>query len=113
MGIKMKKNLRYVLFNIENSKKIVVEKKGELSQTFEDFCNSLPNDSPRYAVVEYEYKSEDGRDQSKLIFVFWSPDELTTVKEKMLYASSKDAIKKKLSGIHKEVQANDRQDLDP
>ena len=34
------------------------------------------------------------------------------MKEKMIYASSKDAVKKKLQAIKIEVQANDLGDLD-
>ncbi|CAG2209065.1 DSTN [Mytilus edulis] len=40
-----------------------------------------------------------------------SPDE-APMKEKMIYASSKDAVKKKLQAIKIEVQANDLGDLD-
>mmetsp|Transcript_43035 Transcript_43035/g.115689 ORF Transcript_43035/g.115689 Transcript_43035/m.115689 type:complete len:138 (-) Transcript_43035:356-769(-) len=109
--IKMKKDLRYVIYCIEDKKTIKFEKEGEVDKTFDDFKKALPEDQPRYAVIDYPYKSEDGRDQSKLTFVFWSPDS-TGVKSKMLYASSKDAIKKKLTGIMKEMQCNDEGDLD-
>ncbi|CAK0906007.1 unnamed protein product [Prorocentrum cordatum] len=109
--IKMKKDLRYVIYCIEDKKTIKFEKEGEVDKTFDDFKKALPEDQPRYAVIDYPYKSEDGRDQSKLTFVFWSPD-TCGVKDKMLYASSKDAIKKKLTGIMKEMQCNDEGDLD-
>merc|ERR1740120_239097 len=107
----MKKDLRYVTFKIENSKQIVVDAEGAVDKTWEDFKGALPDTEPRYALVEFEYKTGDGREQSKLVFVFWSPDDGCTVKQKMLYASSKDAIKKKLTGVMKERQANDKEDL--
>merc|ERR1711957_153436 len=110
--IKMKKDLRFVTFKIENKKEIVVDKEGPPANTFDDFKASLPEDEPRYALVDIEFKSEDGRDQSKLTFVFWSPDDKTSVKDRMLHASSKDAIKKKFPGIMKELQANDNGDLE-
>merc|ERR1711924_43569 len=72
---------------------------------------ALPEDQPRYALVDIHYTTDDGRDQSKLTFVMWSPDDKCGVKDKMLYASSKDAIKKKFTGIMKELQANDMSDL--
>eukprot|EP00439_Symbiodinium_sp_Y106_P079400 s935_g18.t1 len=81
----------------------------------EDFVAKLPEGEPRYALVDYEYTSEDGRPQSKLCFVFWLLTTClprTTVKDRMVYASSKDALKKKFPGIMKEVQANDMGDLD-
>ena len=39
-------------------------------------------------------------------------DDNAAIKPKMLYASSKDALKKSLSGINDEFQATDRGDLD-
>lgn len=38
----------------------------------------------------------------KLVFIFWSPD-TQPVKSKMAYASGKEALKKKLPGIAKEL----------
>merc|ERR1712238_573102 len=55
--------------------------------------------APRFALLDYHYESEDGRPQEKMTFVFWSPDEGANVKDKMLYASSKDAIKKKFKPL--------------
>eukprot|EP00415_Alexandrium_ostenfeldii_P005079 UN5079 len=109
--IKMKKDKRYVIFKIQDFKQIVFESEGPKTETFADFRDKLPKDEPRYALVDCDYTSADGRPQSKLCFVFWSPDDTTTVKQRMVYASSKDAIKKKLTGIMKEIQANDMSDL--
>ena len=39
-------------------------------------------------------------------------DDNASIKPKMLYASSKDALKKTLTGINEEYQATDRSDLD-
>ena len=39
-------------------------------------------------------------------------DDNASIKPKMLYASSKDALKKTLTGINEEFQATDRGDLD-
>eukprot|EP00408_Alexandrium_pacificum_P067306 CAMPEP_0171179040 /NCGR_PEP_ID=MMETSP0790-20130122/13055_1 /TAXON_ID=2925 /ORGANISM="Alexandrium catenella, Strain OF101" /LENGTH=136 /DNA_ID=CAMNT_0011643967 /DNA_START=91 /DNA_END=501 /DNA_ORIENTATION=- len=111
-GIKMKKDKRYVIFKIQDFKKIVFEAEGPTSETFADFRNKLPKDEPRYALVDIDYMSTDGRPQSKLCFIFWSPDDNSSVKNRMVYASSKDAIKKKLPGIMKEIQANDMPSLD-
>merc|ERR1712217_215294 len=80
----------------EDKKFIVVDCSGPSSETFEDFTGKLPEDRPRYAICDIDYDTEDGRKQNKLCFFFWSPDDKTSVKDRMLYASSKDAIKKKL-----------------
>lgn len=122
----MKKDLRYSIFKIENKKVIEVEKRstvlggkeeeeenpGKREDTLDDFVKALPDDEPRFALMDYHFDSEDGRPQEKMTFVFWSPDEGAKVKDKMLYASSKDAIKKKFTGISKEVQATSVEDLD-
>mmetsp|Transcript_38654 Transcript_38654/g.124223 ORF Transcript_38654/g.124223 Transcript_38654/m.124223 type:complete len:137 (-) Transcript_38654:143-553(-) len=110
--IKMKKDLRFVTFKIQDKKQIVIDIEGAKDQGLEDFKGILPDDQPRYALIDLDYQTDDGREQSKLCFVFWSPDDKTSVKDRMLYASSKDAIKKKLVGIMKELQANDMGDLD-
>ena len=38
---------------------------------YDDFVNAIPKDEPRYCVVDFEYTTEDGRKQEKLVFVFW------------------------------------------
>lgn len=43
---------------------------------------------------------------------FHRSDDNASIKPKMLYASSKDALKKTLTGINEEFQATDRGDLD-
>ncbi len=47
-----------------------------------------------------------------LFFVFSRSPDQTPVKLKMLYASSKDALKKTLTGVMVHHQANDRSDLE-
>jgi len=110
--IKMKKSKKFVLFKIENKSEIVVDAEGDNTKTWADFIAALPENEPRYGLVDVHYETDDGRDQSKLTFIMWSPDDKCGVKDKMLYASSKDAIKKKFTGIMKELQANDLGDLD-
>merc|ERR1712130_1019807 len=98
----MKKNIRYVVFKIENRKRIVIDTdipEGPKNTTWQDFQAVLPENEPRYALVDVEYETEDGRPQDKLTFVVWSPDDKCGVKDKMIYASSKDAIKKVFPGI--------------
>merc|ERR1719188_2916540 len=103
----MKKDLRFVTFKIQDKKMIVPDVKGPIEKSYEDFVKELPEDQPRYALCDIDYETADGRSQNKLVFFYWSPDDKTPIKEKMIYASSKDAIKKKLTGVMVEVQAND------
>jgi len=109
--IKMKKDLRFVTYRIKDSAEIVADCTGPKSETWDDFVGHLPQDEPRYALVDIPYQDQEGFDKSKLVFVHWSPDGRTTVRQRMLYASSKLAMKSALTGIMTEVQANDMEDL--
>ncbi len=110
--IKMKKDLRYVIFRIENKKEIVVDSEGGIEKTFEDFSEAIKGaGGPRYALVDIDYETEDGRPQNKLTFVYWCPDATAKVMEKMLYAGSKAAIQKAFPGIMKVVEANSDDEL--
>jgi cofilin len=65
----------------------------------------------RYGVFDFEYMhrcqgtTESSR-KEKLFMVLWCP-ETAKIKQKMLYASSFDALKKALVGIQKYIQATD------
>ena len=89
----------------------MIEKKGEKGASFDDFCSTLPDGDCRYAVLDVAITTKSGAETNKLIFVAWSDDN-ASIKPKMLYASSKDALKKTLTGINEEYQATDRSDLD-
>ncbi|VDI10886.1 actophorin-like [Mytilus edulis] len=101
-----------LLINKEEKRQIVAEHEFEAGTLpFEELKKILPPKEPRYVLYDYNYTTENGQKHSKIILVSWSPDE-APMKEKMIYASSKDAVKKKLQAIKIEVQANDLGDLD-
>ena len=75
---------------------------------------SFLNGFSRYAVYEYEHQIQEGstsRTQSKILFILYAPD-ICDSKEKFLYATSKDDLKKKVQPFNKELQVNDWADLD-
>merc|ERR1712176_1370299 len=99
-------------FKITEDKKFIeIECKGEKEATFDEFAKKLPDGDCRYAVYDVKINTKSGGETNKLIFISWSDDN-ASVKPKMLYASSKDALKKTLSGINDEYQATERADLD-
>jgi cofilin len=114
--IKLKKNQRYIVFRISKGlDTIEIEKQAPPECTYddlvEDFKKAEADKECRYAVFDAKYQKEGKGEHNKLCFIVWSPD-TATVKQKMLYSSSKDALKKALGdGIAKEVQANDHSDL--
>jgi Cofilin/tropomyosin-type actin-binding protein len=64
----------------------------------------------RYGIFELEYSTTDGRIESKIVLILYAPD-IAPAKEKFIYATSKDEVKKKLQPFNKEIQVNDWADL--
>ncbi|CAN0212863.1 unnamed protein product [Scytosiphon promiscuus] len=102
---------RYFIYKIENDAEIVVDTFGDKSKTYDDFTACLPPNECRYGVFDLDYVTRDGRDANKIIFVSWSPD-TAKIKNKMVYAASKEAIKSALMGIGVHVQATDQGELE-
>lgn len=103
--------LRYYIYKIEDQKTIVIEKKGTRDKTYDDFCSDLPENEPRYGLVDLEFTSVDGRPTSKLVLITWNPD-TAKIKPKMLYSGSKEAIKTALNGVGIHINATDHAELD-
>ncbi|ESO05970.1 hypothetical protein HELRODRAFT_160072 [Helobdella robusta] len=114
--VKMGHKYRYVIFCISSDLKMIqVQKKAEPGAEYEDFLADMTEAEDlcecRYAIFDFEYLTKDNQSRNKLIFFMWSPEK-AKIKQKMVYASSRDALKKALGeGIAKEVQANDHGDL--
>ena len=79
---------------------------GAVDGAYEDFVAALPEDDCRYAVYDYRYVNSEECEFRKLVFIVWNPDS-ARLKSKMLYASTKDFFKGRLSGIAVEIQATD------
>jgi len=109
--LKMDKNLRYIIYKIENESAVTVEKSAPPEASFQDFLNDLKKDEPRFVVYDFPYKSRDNLDMNKLVFIHWSPDD-APARGKMVYASSKESLKRRFVGIYREVQACSMADLD-
>ena len=103
--------MRYYIYKIEDKKTIVIESKGERSKTYEDFCNELPDNDCRYGLVDLDFKTDDGRPTSKLVFITWNPD-TANIRNKMLYSGSKEALKTALNGVGIHINATDHSELD-
>ncbi|TPX32914.1 hypothetical protein SmJEL517_g04086 [Synchytrium microbalum] len=105
--LKLKKKYTYIVYKMnDEATEIVVEKAVEGSN-YETFVKELPKDACRYAVFDFAYETKgEGQGRNKILFFFWSPD-TAKVKPKMVYAASKDALRKKLEGIYTEIQATD------
>jgi len=94
------KKKRFAVFKISDDFKQIIPDEGRDDEGegcgnpehFDDIVRDLPQDDGRYIVYDYPYEANHGM-SSKVIFVMWVPEGIT-IKKKMLYASSKDALKK-------------------
>lgn len=109
-NIKLKHSYRYIQMKItKDFKEIEMEKCVENSK-YDEFVQQLPQNDCRYAVYDFQFDVGDAGQREQLIFIVWCPEN-SSVKTKMLYAASKDALRKKLVGINHEVQATEISDL--
>ncbi|KAJ1961135.1 hypothetical protein IWQ62_003972 [Dispira parvispora] len=108
--LKAKRSLRYVIYKLSDDKtEIVVDKTAE-SSSYDDFVNHLPPKDCRYAVYDFEYEMPGEGKRSKICFFIWTPDD-APIRAKMLYASSKDALRKRLDGIAVGIQGTDASEV--
>lgn len=104
-----------VLFCLsDDKKKIIMEEGNEILQGDEGdpylkFVKMLPPNDCRYALYDATYETKETKKED-LVFIFWAPEN-APLKSKMIYASSKDAIKKKFTGIKHEWQVNGLEDI--
>lgn len=105
--LKLGKNHKYIIYKINDAKTEIVVDHSSKDGAYDDFVGELPENDCRYAVYDFEYETASGEGKrSKIIFFIWSPD-TAPVKSKMIYASSKDAIRRALNGVSTEVQGTD------
>jgi len=121
--LKLGKNIKFIIYKLSDDyKQIVVEEASEDSDydTFREKLVSAKTKSksgvmgkgPRYAVYDFAYELASGEgSRNKITFIAWSPDD-AGIQPKMIYASSKDALKRSLNGIAEEFQANDEDDIE-
>jgi len=121
--LKLGKSIKYIVYKLsDDNKEIVVEEASE-DGDWDAFREKLVNaksktksgaltKGPRYAVYDFNYDLASGEgSRSKITFIAWSPDD-AGIQPKMVYASSKDALKRALNGIATEFQANDEDDIE-
>lgn len=105
--LKLGKKHKYVIYSLNSSKTEIVVESTSSNEEYDDFLSQLPENSAKYAVYDFEYDlgGNEGK-RSKIVFFTWSPD-TASVKDKMVYASSKDALRRALNGISADVQGTD------
>lgn len=104
----------FICLKIENEKEIVIEKEACAGECYEDLVSHLKacrdGGECRYALVDVEVDAKSGAKTNKLGLIAWCADD-AKIKQRMLYTSSAEALKNKLRGGYKFVQANDDDEL--
>ncbi|KAF1972217.1 actin depolymerizing protein [Bimuria novae-zelandiae CBS 107.79] len=121
--LKLGKDIKYIIYKISDDwKEIVVEetsKEDDWSVFREKLINAKSKDKKgkegiggRYAVYDVSYDLESGEGtRSKITFISWCPDDASQY-PRMMYSSSKEAIKRALNGLAADIQANDADDIE-
>jgi len=119
--LKLGHKYKYILYQLNDAKTEIIsvvkrEAKGEEMtklKTEEEkyglFLKDLQKDSKcRWGVYDFEYELEGRR--NKLTFISWAPA-ASKIKDRMVFASSKDALRRSLVGIGAEVQGSDEDEV--
>ncbi|KAK5835450.1 hypothetical protein PVK06_011139 [Gossypium arboreum] len=103
LELKAKRTYRFIVFKIEEKqKKVIVEKFGEPTNSYEPFTTSLPVDECRYAVYDFDFVTDENCQKSRIIFIAWKHE----VSMKLLSLLTVP-FKRELDGIQVELQATD------
>uniref|UniRef100_A0A3Q1FZB1 Destrin-like n=2 Tax=Acanthochromis polyacanthus TaxID=80966 RepID=A0A3Q1FZB1_9TELE len=93
---------------IEISKKYTQKDLGD-STPFSIFCQEMDECPCFYALYDCHFETESHVEKDELIFITWTSD-AGAIKNKMLYSSSKEQLKKCFQGVKHTMQLNDRSD---
>ncbi|XP_060606110.1 actophorin-like [Ruditapes philippinarum] len=111
---------RFVIMKLnKNNSEIIVEYKSKPEETFDDFLALMDAAAKagegRYAFYDVLKPDQDEKAhigaKGDMAMIVWCSDEECGIKQKILYASSKGALKKACTDSVNEFQANDLADL--
>ncbi|KAI0057127.1 hypothetical protein BV25DRAFT_1831493 [Artomyces pyxidatus] len=103
--LKLGKKTKYIIYAVNAEHTEIIPLKTSASSDYDEFLGDLPETECRWAVYDFEYEKE-GAKRNKICFFSWAPDD-AKIKAKMLFASSKDALRRSLVGIAAEIQGTD------
>eukprot|EP01024_Parvocaulis_polyphysoides_P017552 TRINITY_DN17752_c0_g3_i2.p1 TRINITY_DN17752_c0_g3~~TRINITY_DN17752_c0_g3_i2.p1 ORF type:complete len:153 (+),score=26.32 TRINITY_DN17752_c0_g3_i2:169-627(+) len=110
--VKAKKAHKWMTYRLDTTgMEVVVADVGAPDSTYQDFMQAFPENECRYGVFDWEYINSDGEVFGKLLFLHWSPDS-ASVKNKMMYASTKDFFKGFMEGLATEILATELSELE-
>jgi len=113
--LKLGKKCKYILYKLSDDNTQIIVDKASIGGDYEDFLEDLPPYHCRWGVFDLEYRKDivEGEPivkRNKIVFISWSPD-TAKIKDKMVFASSKEALRRALVGIQVDVQASEFSDV--
>ncbi|KAF2798370.1 cofilin [Melanomma pulvis-pyrius CBS 109.77] len=121
--LKLGKDIKWIIYKISDDWKEIVVEETSNEANFDVFRDKLLNAKSkdrkgkegiggRYAVYDVEYDLPGGEGtRSKITFISWCPDDAPQY-PRMMYSTSKEAIKRALNGLAADIQANDADDIE-
>jgi cofilin len=110
--LKMKNASQYLIYRVSDQLDgILLERKGEKGESYQDMIKNLPSNLPRFVVYDYNLKTADGCEVRKLIYIYYIPD-VATIKNKLISNSANKTLQCNLQGIDLTVRAKNLSDLD-
>ncbi|TID31126.1 hypothetical protein CANINC_000278 [Pichia inconspicua] len=105
--LKLGKKYKFIIYKLNDSKTEIVVDKTSTEDSYDAFIEEFPENDCKYAVYDFEYEISAGEGKrSKIVFYQWSPD-TANIRSKMVYASSKDALRRALNGVSSDIQGTD------
>ncbi|KAJ3518645.1 hypothetical protein NM688_g9408 [Phlebia brevispora] len=109
--LKLGKTFKYIIFGLNPTNTEIVVLKTSTEADYDTFITDFPAGECRWAVYDFEYELEGGAGKrNKLVFYSWTPDD-AKIKQKMVFASSKDALRRSLVGLATEIQGTEYDEI--
>lgn len=109
--LKNDRKIKAMILKINDQTELEVEQSWKTEEfKHEDFTSKLPADDCRFAIVDFEYETSEGRKDFKILFILWAPISCKPQK-KMKYSTSVNGIVDELGAIGLLVQADSASDV--
>ncbi|EGW30346.1 uncharacterized protein SPAPADRAFT_63201 [Spathaspora passalidarum NRRL Y-27907] len=82
----------------------------EIIDSVEDLIEELPDNTPRYIVLSYPFKLDDGRLKTPLVLLYWIPP-TSGQESRMLYAGALEQFRDK-AGVSRLIKVEDEDDFE-
>ena len=89
-----------VIYTIDK-KSHEIKQEDEIIDSIEELVEELPDTSPRYVILSYPFKLDDGRLKTPLVMLYWIPP-TSGQESRMLYAGAVEQFRDK-AGVSKYV----------